>query len=80
MTFKYLYLYRVDSIYPHGQPYACDVNNQSYPWYSEESIITIEGPTNKHTLFTTDVSKFFKSMFILNKVLIRLDNGRNILF
>ena len=59
MTFKYLYLYRVDSIYPHGQPYACDVNNQSYPWYSETSMATIEGPTNEYTLFRVDVSSNF---------------------
>ena len=38
-----------------GFKYACDTDN-TYPWYDKDSCVTIEGPTDKHSMVRLQVS------------------------
>ena len=38
------------------QKYCIDNDNVSFPWYHHDSVVTIEGPTNKYSIIHVRVS------------------------
>ena len=42
-----------------GLPYTCD-NDESYPWYSVQSIVTLEGRTDQYSIVNFSVRKIHK--------------------
>ena len=42
-----------------GMRYCNDGDNIAFPWYDKKEIVTIEGPTNKHSIVQVLVSDYF---------------------
>ena len=66
-----------------GLPYTCD-NDKCYPWYSNDSIVTLEGKTDQYSIVHFSVRKthkiiktFQKKVFVQylkNTIVARISN------
>ena len=46
-----------------GMKYVNDGDNESFPWYDWNAIVTLEGPTSKHSVVEVLVSIFDLGFF-----------------